>query len=195
MMFASRFGPLLGLLILPLVASGCLFAAKKIVTYEVRPDGSGTGKIIYTDIASLQEDDHDRSLEDYTALVNEWLYGSQIENRFTGILNPQKRLFVLGDALHGEVVFDFQHYSDVGLYRHNNQGPWMFYAARYSSNVEGFDTANGSFGGDVMPVVFWPEKTTSFRIVNGFNPNERPTVSLLPLYKRVGVTEVEADDS
>ena len=32
-------------------------------------------------------------------------------------LNAKKRLFELGGALHGEALFEFEHYNDVGLYR------------------------------------------------------------------------------
>ena len=170
-----------------LTSSGCLIAAKKVVTLEVARDGSGTGKIIYTDISSLQEDEHDRSLEDYSILVEEWLHGTSLETIWPNVENVNKRLFELGNALHGEMTFTFRNYEDVGLYRYEGRGPWMYHAGRHSSNVEGFDTSNGRYGGEVMPIIFWPDETSSFRIVNGFDPGNRPVRSLHTLYKRIGV--------
>ena len=183
-----RFAALLGFsLLLPILHSGCLIAAKKVLLLEVRPDGSGSGRVYYTDISSLQEDEHDRTLEDYSRLVDGWLNGSEFEETYRGTLNTKKRLFELGGALHGEALFEFEHYNDVGLYRHDEKGPWMYYAMRHTSNVEGFDTSNGSFGGDLMPVIFWPEETDTFRIVNSFDPGEAKVTSLLSLYRRIGV--------
>ena len=175
--------------ILPAFLSGCLIASKKVLVLQMKPDGSGTGRVYYTDISSLQEDDHDRTLEDYTKLVDEWLNGSEFEENYRGAVNAKKRLFELGGALHGEVSFAFDHYNDVGLYRHDETGPWMYYALRHTSNVEGFDSSNGDFGGDLMPVIFWPEETDTFRIVNSFDPGDRKVTSLLSLYRRIGVAE------
>lgn len=174
------------LLTLPLSAGGCLIAAKKVIAFEVSEDGSGTGKIIYTDLSSLQEDEHDRSLEDYSTMIEEWLNGSNLETIWPGAQNIEKRIFELGGALHGEMTFSFEHYNEVGLYRHDDTGPWMYHAGRHTSNVEGFDTSNGRYGGEMMPVIFWPDTTVTFRIVNGFDPGNRPVRSLHPLYKRLG---------
>ncbi len=179
------------LVALPLFASGCLIAAKKVITFEVSGDGSGTGKIIYTDISSLQEDEHDRSLEDYSTMIEEWLNGSTLESIWPGAQNVEKRVFELGGALHGEMTFTFEDYQDIGLYRHDGTGPWMYHAGRHTSNVEGFDTSNGQYGGEMMPVIFWPPSTQTFRIVNGFDPGDRPVHSLHPLYKRLGIEEMD----
>ncbi len=182
----------LALLIVTVTFSGCLIGDRKVVTLDVSPDGSGTGKIIYTDIASLQEDDHDRTLEDYTALVDEWVNGQKVRETYPGILDEKIRLFELGGALHGELTFRFESAKDVGLYKHPETGYWMYYALRHTSNVEGFDSTNGSYAGEVLPVVFWKPKTAHFRIVNTFDPGSRPRVSLIDLYRRLGVA---GDDS
>lgn len=171
--------------------SGCLIADRKVVTLEIAPDGSGTGKIIYTDISSLQEDEHDRTLGDYSELVEEWVRGEKIYESYPGIEDVTVRLFELGNALHGEATFSFESAEDVGLYRHPETGYWMYYALRNTSNVEAFDSTNGHFVGDVVPVILWGPETTSFRIVNTFDPGTRPVVSLVDLYRRIGLEETE----
>ena len=40
-----------------------------------------------------------------------------------------------------------------------------------------------------MPVIFWPEETDTFRIVNSFDPGDRKVTSLLSLNRRIGVAE------
>ena len=184
--------PVMTLLGLSFVLSGCLIASKKVLIIDVLPDGSGTGRMFYTDISSLQEDEHDRTVEDYTTLVADWYHGSEFQERYRGVLDPQKRMFELGNALHAEVTFTFDHYNDIGLYRHDGTGPWMYYALRHTSNVEGFDSTNGSYGGDLMPVIFWPEETTTFRIVNRFDPGDAEVTSLLSLYRRIGIEQTPA---
>lgn len=178
---------ILGVTLSSVLFGGCLIASKKVLFLEVNPDGSGKGRVIYTEISSLKEDDYDRTLEDYTSLTTDWLHGTEFSDRYRGTMNIERRLFELGGALHGEASFTFDHYNDVGLYRHEETGPWMYYALRHTSNVEGFDSTNGIYGGDLMPVIFWPEETRTFRIVNRFDPGEAEVRSLLPLYRKLGV--------
>lgn len=167
--------------------TGCLTAARKAVTLRVNPDGTGTGTMVYYDIASMQEEETDNSLTDYSRLVETWLHGSVFEQANPALVNVKKRLFAEGNRLNGEISFEFLHYSDIGLYRHRDTGPWMYYALMNQSEIEHFDSTNGEYGGQTMPVIFWPEGTKEFRIFNAFESGERPVVSLYPQYKRLGV--------
>ena len=169
------------------ILSGCLTAERKVMTLHVNPDGTGSGSIVFYNVKSMQEDDVDRSYADYSRLIDTWLHGDAFEQANPALYNVHKRLFADGNKLNGEITFDFYHYSDIGLYRHNDVGPWMYYAHLNTSEIEQFDTANGQFGGDFMPVIFWPEGTTEFEIENSFETGERPEISLYPIFERIGV--------
>ena len=168
---------------------GCLTAEKKEYVYTLKSDGSGTGRILFRNIGSADEQEAgtDNSTADYTQLINDYLKGTKFEDQHPSYTNVRKRLYEHGGQLHGEITFDFESYEQIGLYRHNGSGPWMYYAGSLEGiSVEQIDTTNGSFAGARMPVVFWPEKTTEFRIVTSLETSSRPARSLLPLYKRIG---------
>ena len=98
-----------------------------------------------------------------------------------------KRLFERNGQLHGEVTFEFAGYPEVGLYRHEEKGPWMYYTGTLSGmSLEQVDTTNGRYPGESMPVIFWPEETTTFRFTTSIEQPGRPVRSLLALYKRIG---------
>lgn len=170
-----------------LLLGGCLTAGRKTITLRVNPDGTGTGTMVFHNIGSMQEEERDNSLADYSRLVETWLHGDMFEQANPNLYNVKKRLFGEGNQLNGEINFNFYHYSDIGLYRYKETGPWMYYTLMNASEVERFDTTNGEFGGETMPVIFWPEKTKEFRIVNMFESGERPVTSLYSLYNRLGV--------
>ena len=174
------------LLLLSIVAQGCLIADKKIVTYTVEPDGSGSGTILYTNLKSMEDQEEDVSLIDYRYLVEEWLHGDTVEVQYPLYRNVKKRLYSVGNALIGEITFTFDHYAQVGLYRHEEKGPYMYYTNLETSNVQFYDTSNGTIGSPMMPILFWPAETKSFTIVNIFDHGERPAHSLNGLFKKLG---------
>ena len=189
----SRVIPLCSLCAL-LLFSGCLTATRKIIKLHLNPDGSGTGSMIFNDIQSMQENDDDRSLQDYNDLVNEWLSGNAFENANPSLYDVKKRLGGDKNVLNGEITFSFSSYLDVGLYRYQNSGPWMYYAYQQTSDIESFEVSDGNFGGEGMPVIFWPEGTTEFKIANIFDHKDRPVHSLYSLYKKLGTTPQEDDE-
>lgn len=166
---------------------GCLTAGRKVITLRVNADGTGSGTMVFQDIGSMREEEQDNSLTDYSRLVDGWLHGDAFEQANPALYNVKKRLFAEGSKLNGEISFQFYHYSDIGLFRYNDAGPWMYYTQVNASEIERFDTSNGEFGGAMMPVVFWPEKAKEFRIENAFESGDRPVASLYPLYNRLGV--------
>lgn len=173
--------------IMSLATSGCLTAERKEITFWVKPDGSGSGRILFRDIVSVPEDTNDASVTDYTELVDNYLKGRKFEEYYPQYTNFKKRLFEQNGKLNGEVTFDFGHYEDVGLYRYLDRGPWMYHVGMQSEfGVERYDTSNGSMGGQMMPVVFWPENTTEFRISSRFERSDLSIRPLLPLFKRIG---------
>ena len=147
--------------------SGCLMVANKEYLFRVRPDGSGQGRITFENISSVQENEaeQDQAIKDYTQLLNEYLKGRKFEGENPAYQNVKKRLYEQDGKLYGEVTFDFLTYEDVGLFRLNGAGPWMYHTgALNGASIEQLDTSNGTYGGAHMPVVFWNEATTEFRV-------------------------------
>jgi hypothetical protein len=191
----SRFHPLRLLVpVIVLVASaslgGCLMVESKEYQFLVRPDGSGQAKIVFENIASVQEtDDQEQATKDYTQLLTDYIKGKRFEQDNPSYFNVKKRLYEQGGKLYGEVTFDFHSYEDVGLFRLDEKGPWMYHTGALNAMaVEQFDNSNGVYGGEKMPVVFWQEGTAEFRVRTKMaEPEKGVTRSLLPLYKRIGV--------
>jgi hypothetical protein len=170
---------------------GCLTVESKEYHFLVRADGSGQARIVFENIASVQEGDaeQDQATKDYTTLLTEYVKGRRFESDNPAFTNVRKRLFEQDGKLFGEVTFDFLSYEDVGLFRLNGAGPWMYHTGAQSGmTMEQFDTSNGTFGGPKMPVVFWADGTTEFRVRTRVEePEKGITRSLLPLFKRIGV--------
>jgi hypothetical protein len=182
----NRLFTILILAVCAIGASGCLTADRKEVIFNVKPDGSGTGKITFFNIMSAEEG-KDVSLNDYTELVNTYLKGTKFEDYYPQFFNFKKRLYEQDGKLNGEIIFDFQHYEDAGLYRYQNKGPWMYYIGLKSDvGVDHYDTSNGTVGTDQMPVVFWPETTTEFRIVSKFERSDMDVHQLTAFYNKIG---------
>lgn len=182
----SRFLTTILLLVCALGAGGCLTAERKEIVLNVKPDGSGSGTITFYNIGSIEEDGKDVTVRDYSELVTKYLKGSKFEEFYPDYINFKKRLYESNGELNGEVSFDFIHYEDIGLYRHEGKGPWMYHVGQKSDfAVEAFDAANGTVPNAMMPVVFWPAETTQFRIASKFDRSES-TRTLLPLFKRIG---------
>lgn len=182
----SRFLTTILLLACTLGMGGCLTAERKETVFIVKPDGSGTGRIVFYNIRSIEERDEDVSIRDYNELLSNYLKGRKFDDFYPEFINLKKRLFEQDGELNGELTFEFLHYNDVGLYRYREDGPWMYYVGpRADFSVEHFDASNGTVPGEQMPVAFWPAGTTEFRVVSRFDQSESAR-SLLPLFKRIG---------
>lgn len=175
------------LLLVAVAASGCLTVDRKEIIFKVNPDGSGTGRFIFHALVSIDEEGRDASLTDYTELVNRYLKGRKFEDYYPQYTNFRKRLFEENGQLSAEISFDFVHYDDVGLYRYQDRGPWMYHVGVKSEfAAERYDTSNGTYGGDLMPVVFWADSVREFHIRSRFDRSDMAGRTLLPLYRRIG---------
>jgi hypothetical protein len=178
------------LLLLPLCAlllGGCLTAERKECLFLVKPDGSGSGTITFHNIMSSEEDGKNMSARDYHDLVTQFLKGTKFEEQNPSLGNIRKRLYEKDGQLHAEVMFDFLSYEDIGLYRYKGSGNWMYFAGHTSRlSSETYETSNGEYGGEKMPVVFWPEKTNEFRVTVEIDEPSSENHSLLSNYKRGG---------
>jgi hypothetical protein len=166
---------------------GCLTAERKEYHFTLRPDGSGTGTITFLNIMSDDEESKNVSAKDYAGLVTDFYKGKKFEEQNPSYSNVRKRLYEKDGKLNAEITFDFLSYEDAGLYRHEGKGPWMFFSGSSAAmTVEHYDTANGTYGGERMPVIFWPEGTTEFRIATRISDPDESMHSLLPYFKRSG---------
>ena len=162
-MISTRLFRALGSLFLVLVGStllsGCLTVQYKEYIYTLAPDGKGTGRIIFHDIRSMDEE-ADNSVADYTKLVNEYIKGKEFEEQNPLFTNVKKRLYEDKGRLMGEITFEFLTPEDVGLYRYKGEGPWMYHTeAMNNLSSERYDTTNGNHGGDRMPAVSYTHLT------------------------------------
>lgn len=179
------------LLLLSVMVAGCLTAERKIIRLNVKPDGSGTGSILYVNIMSSEEDGLDVSARDYGELVSKYLKGDEYDDAYLGLRNLKKRLYEDRGMLNGELTFAFDSYDDVGLYRYDNPngqrtGPYMYSIATHGGYAaEKFEGSNGTEGPPHMPVLFWPDTTRNFEVVARIDTASAETRSLLPIYKRV----------
>ncbi|HVZ39551.1 MAG TPA: hypothetical protein VHI13_09760 [Candidatus Kapabacteria bacterium] len=175
------------LLFLSVAAAGCLSADHKEVILTVKPDGSGSGRVVFHDIVSMEEGGKDVSVADYTELISTYYKGRKFEDYYPQYSNFKKRLFEEDGKLSGEITFDFGNYEDAGLFRYKGQGPWMYHVGVKSEfAAERYDTSNGTLGGETMPVVFWPAETHEFRISSHYDRSDATVRRLLSLFTRIG---------
>jgi hypothetical protein len=137
--------------------SGCLTAGHKEMRIKLNADGkSGSGTILFTDITSEPGDTTDVSRDDFNSLISDYYQGKKIEKDNPGMKNIHKRLFKSDGALNGEVTFDFDDITDLGFYRYNGSGPYMYYTVGEGFFTSGeYEASNGSYAGEKMPVIFW----------------------------------------
>jgi hypothetical protein len=93
-----------------------------------------------------------------------------------------KRFFEEDGVLCAEIVFEFDDLAAAKLFQYNDKGPYM-YCLNCTLEMETFESSNGSYGSEVMPVVFWEEDLDVLDMVTSISPPDETTVSLLDKYK------------
>lgn len=166
------------LIVMAVVAGGCLTYEKKEYKFVLNSDTSGTLIIKYYNIMSVMDDTLDVSEEDFEVLISEYLNGNKIENNFPGALNIKKRLFEENGVLCGEVTMDFSKLEDVKLFKYSGVGPLMFNAVNFEES-ETYFSSNGKYGGDIMPVVFWDGKSKKCELTTEYTHPDKTCISLL----------------
>ncbi len=137
--------------------SGCLTADTKEVHITINDDGkSGSGRIIFSGIASTPGDSVSAVNEDFNSLVAEYYQGRKIEMENKGWKNVRKKLYVADGKLMGEIDFDFDDLATVGIYRYLDSGPYMYYTVSEGFLTSGqYESSNGMYLGEKFPVIFW----------------------------------------
>lgn len=161
--------------------SSCLTVEKKEYTFKMEDKNSGTLTIKFINILSMKDDTTDVSKSDFEELVSSYIDGNEIENDFNRAIIRGKRLFEEDGVLCGEVVIDFYDLASVGLFRYDDKSPLMFNVSSFLDS-ETYLNSNGTYGGEVMPVVFWPDSKSTFELTTYITTPDENTVSLLKEY-------------
>jgi hypothetical protein len=170
-------------IILGIVISSCLTCEKKEYIFRFTGEHSGKLTIRYINIFSNSIDSTGELKADYDELMNIWLKGQKIERDFPKATNFKKRLFESNGLLCGEVTMDFNDLSAVRLYQYRNHGPIMFSMSAVNDDGENFQQSNGDYGGEHMPVLFWPNDSENIRFSTYIAKPDSTTVSMLDMWK------------
>ena len=172
--------------LLMLLLGGCLTASHKEMRLSLNPDGkSGSGTILFSHIHSeATEDTTDQTKKDFNSLISEYYQGKKFEMATKGIKNIKKRLYLDGKDLMGEVTFEFDNIADLGFFRYNGRGPFLYYVLSDGYFTSGqFEVSNGSYGGEKMPIIFWDENSRDFYVKVALSSPQSPERSIIPLYQ------------
>ena len=166
--------------------SGCLTADKKEVQLTLNDDGrSGSGRILFTGIASTPGDSASAIEDDFNSLVAEYYQGRKIELANPGMKNVHKNLFQKNGKLMGEVDFDFDDVADIGIYRYKDTGPYMYYTVSEGFLTSGqYESSNGTYLGDKFPIIFWDSTSRDLSYTMTLTTPQEPKKSLVANYDR-----------
>lgn len=135
--------------------------------------------IKYVNIFSSLIDSTGELSADYDEMMDLWLNGEKIERDFPQAKKFKKRLFKENGTLCGEVIMEFDDISKINIYRFKDKGPFMFSMAAVNDDNETFLQTNGEYGGDKMPVIFWPDDSRTLRFSTKIATPDTSCVSML----------------
>ena len=165
------------------VLNGCLTVESKEYTFELTGTNSGKLTIKYINILSTMDDSLDVSAEDFEELLSNYLYGESLDTDYPTAFNVEKELFEENGVLCGKITMEFNDLAAVKLFRYKSTGPYMLNIGSFL-DTETFLESNGDFGGDYMPVVFWPEDSKVLTLKTGVAQPDETTLSLLDNYQQ-----------
>lgn len=164
-----------------LIFSSCLTVEKKTYTYEFTGKESGKLTVKYYNIMSIVDSAGVTEVEDFDDLLNNYVNGDRVNSSYPDALNIQKRLYEEDGVLCGELIMDYPTLAAARLFQYNSKSPFTFYVS--SVDGESYIESNGTYGGDVCPVVMWPNKLKKLVITTSVSrPSDDSYVSLLKEY-------------
>jgi len=172
------------LITLPVGLVSCLTCERKEYVFQLTGKNSGKLTIKYINIFSSLIDSTGELDADYDEMINLWLNGEKIERDFPQAKKVRKRLFKEEGTLCGEVSMEFDDLSKVRLYQYQNHGPYMFRISSVNDDGEIFLQSNGEFGGENMPVIFWPEDSRTLRFSTKITVPDSTTVSMIEMWEK-----------
>ncbi|MBK6292529.1 MAG: hypothetical protein IPF59_12400 [Ignavibacteria bacterium] len=169
------------LVLVALFVSGCLTAERKSYKITMTGKQSGTCTITFHNIVSPKEEGRDISFKDFAELQTDYVEGDKIESEFPGCRNVKKRLYEKDGQLNGEFTFEFDSLSTLKMFKYDEKSPVMMY---FGSSQESFIESNGTYGGETMPVAFWPASTTQMTLTTKLSDPNPDAVSLVEQYRK-----------
>ncbi|MCK4408251.1 MAG: hypothetical protein KAV44_11290 [Bacteroidales bacterium] len=174
---------LIALSFFALFAIGCLTFEKKEYTFKFTGDNSGVLTIKYINLISIKDDTVDISAKDFDELISTYITGDQIEKDYPNAANIDKRLFEENGVLCAELKIEFLDLADVRLFQLSKKEPFMYSLCGFIDS-ENYESSNGEYGGENMPVVFWSHKLKELKLTTLGTPPDESSVSLLEEYKK-----------
>jgi hypothetical protein len=166
-----------------LILSSCLTVEKKQYTFEFTGKNAGKLTIKYINIMSVVDSAGVTEVEDFNDLVDNYLNGDKISTSYPEAKNITKRLFEENGVLCAEVIMDFPDLTAARLYQLDKKSPFMFLAS--SVDGETYVESNGTYGGDIMPVVIFQNKLKTLNVTTSVTTgNDENNVSLLGEFKK-----------
>lgn len=175
---------LLILIVIPISLAGCLTCERKEYVFQLTGENSGKLTIKYVNIFSSLIDSTGELSADYDEMMNLWLKGEKVERDFPQATKFRKRLFKENGILCGEVSMEFNDLSKVNIYRYKDTGPFIFSMSGVNDDGESFLQSNGEFGGEKMPVIFWPDDTRTLRFSTKIATPDSTCVSMLAQWEQ-----------
>lgn len=169
------------IVLISLLLSGCLTVEKKEYSFQLKDNDSGTLTIKFINIMSMKDDALDVSQSDFEELIANYIEGSELEMDYEKALVRSKRLFEENGILCGEVIIDFDDLASVGLFQYDSKSPLMFNVGSFLDS-ETYLKSNGEYGGEVMPVVFWPKSLKTLTLTTYITDPDETTVGLMNEY-------------
>lgn len=167
--------------------SGCLTVDYKIYFIDLNRDKTGTITIHYANICNTNDSVNIKQMTDEEAcseLFDTNFHKSIQVYEFQDLKMKSKRLFEKEAQLWGEIVFEFDSLSQIGLFQYDKKSPYVFlhenlyeFASLMATNGKLVDLHFGR-------MIFWDKKTKHFEIkIKTLFANDETSSSLLYLWQ------------
>ncbi len=170
------------LIVFSFVVSGCLTVEKKEYKIHLTGKTSGNGTIKYVNILSQKENEKDVSMKDFAELITDYIQGDKVNNDFQGIKIINKKVFEENGVLCAEFSFEFDSLKHMKIFQYDKDSPYML-LIQNSYSSEAYDSSNGEYNLDSLPIIFWKKGTKDFEWKTKLTSDLSNTVSLLDQYK------------
>lgn len=168
---------------LTVLLSSCLTVENKEYVFELTGPDKGTLTIKYINIMSSLEDGQNVAASDFQELIHTYLEGDQLEQDYPDASGITKDLFIENGVLCAKVIIEFTALSDVRLYQFQGKGPIMF-NIKSAYDGDEFESTNGEYGGEIMPVVFWSPENKLLNLITLVMKPDETTTSLVDEYDK-----------
>ncbi len=168
-----------------MLISGCLTVERKEYHFKINPDGSGTGTIKFVNIVSVEDEETDVSIQDFQALIDDYLNGNVFEEQNPGYQIVEKRLYEQDGILIGEIEFTFPNIEAAGFFRDNDCKCASYYYYLGSSLSETLIHTDGEnlFEKYEIPVIRWQSDNKEFNLVTMVQEDMENAHNLVELYR------------